>query len=89
MKINLTKENESPNLTKLAMIEKGKPGKEYNSATRWEKILESNLCEKMAMAFELYNMGFSEEAVDKILHFQMKTKDWGHMFGYLAFYGSQ
>ena len=40
----------------------------------WESKLESNLAEKLGMAFELRDMGLSEEAIDRILHLNQNGK---------------
>ena len=40
----------------------------------WESKLESNLAEKLGMAFELFDMGLSEEAIDRILHLNQKRR---------------
>ena len=77
MKINLTKERENSNMEgSIALeLEEDRSRKEQKTQSRWEEISGSNLCEKMAMAFELYDMGLSEEAVDRILHFQVKPTE--------------
>ena len=77
MKINLTKERENSNPESSIVLELAEDtlDKEQKLQSRWEEISGSNLCEKMAMAFELYEMGLSEESVDRILRFQMNTTD--------------
>ena len=73
MKVKLLKEKSRQ--TEPIELEKGRSYKDQKLQSRWEEISESNLSEKMAMAFELYDMGLSEETVDQILRFQMKTTD--------------
>ena len=71
MKIDLTKERENSKLEgQIALeLEEDTLDKKQKTKTQWEEISDSNLSEKMALAFELYDMGLSKEAVDRILNF--------------------
>ena len=40
----------------------------------WEAKLENNLAEKLGMAFELLEIGLSEETIDRILNLKQEGK---------------
>ena len=51
------------------------PIRENEFVCNWESKQENNLSEKLGMAFELLDMGLSEEAVERILHVNLDSRE--------------
>lgn len=74
---SLHPENENKNVQKETPkgVIKGSLALENGIGRLWESKQENNLAEKLEMAFELFEMGLSEETIDRILNLNRDSKD--------------
>ena len=70
-----TKENMGVQSENPTDAEEDCPIHEHGFVRNWGLLQESNLSEKLGMAFELLDMGLSEEAVERILHVNLDSRE--------------
>jgi hypothetical protein len=75
MKINIFGGKERLDQRKQVEIEKNSRSKEHNPETDFEATAENNLYAKAVMVTELVEMGFSLEAIERILNLESEVLD--------------
>jgi hypothetical protein len=75
MRLDIFSKNERLDQRKQVEIEKNGCSKEHNPETDFEATAENNLYAKAVMVTELVEMGFSLEAIERILNLESEVLD--------------
>jgi hypothetical protein len=75
MRLDLFGKNERLDQRKQVETQKNSNSKEHNPETDFEATAENNLYAKAVMVTELVEMGFSLEAIERILNLESEVLD--------------